>query len=154
MITNFVHELVTNSSNSIYYLYWRAPFTWPQFPITSYNITVFDDLTNDSTSNIVPVNDTHSQNLSFEGITYGESCYLITFYISAMNQLGEGEHTMMQSGHHISKFFNIIVIDNIITMFAYAVPSEIGDVETTVTFLSNGTPHLWMSLLVILIPRL
>ena len=105
MITDFVQELVANSSNSTYYLYWRAPFTWSQFPITSYNVTVFDDLTNDSTSNIVPVNDSHSQNLSFDGITYGESCYLIIFYVSAMNQLGEGEHTMTQSGHHISKFF-------------------------------------------------
>ena len=36
-------------------------------------------------------------------------------------------------------------------MFAHAVPSEIGDIETTVTFLSNGTPHLWMSFSVILI---
>ena len=27
----------------------------------------------------------------------------------------------------------------------YTVPGEIGDIETAVTFLSDGTPHLWMS---------
>ncbi len=148
IITNFIQELVTNSSDLTYYLYWSAPFTWPQFPITSYNVTVINELTNNSTTTIMPINDSVSQNLSIDGITYGESCYRITFFVSAMNQLGVGEHSMMQSGHHISKFFfNYNSIVNI--MFTYAVPSEIGDIETTVTFLSNGTPHLWMSFLVI-----
>ena len=103
IITNFSQEHVVNSSNFTYRLYWSAPFTWPGFPIISYNVTVFNHLSNNSITTIMHLNDSDSQTMSLDGITYGESCYGLTFYVSASNPLGEGEHTMMQSGHHISK---------------------------------------------------
>lgn len=104
IITNFTQEYVNNTSSFIYHLYWSAPFTWPEFLITSYNITIFSHLSNNSTTTIMHVND--SDALSLDGITHGESCYRLTFYVSASNHLGEGEHAIMQSGHHISKFSN------------------------------------------------
>ena len=104
IIVSFSQKHVADSSNFTYHLNWSAPFTWPGFPVISYNVTVFNHLENISTTIIMPINDSYSQTSTLNGITDGESCYRLTFYVTASNYLGEGENTMMQSGHHISKF--------------------------------------------------
>ena len=148
IIVNFSQEHIVNSSNFTYHLNWSAPFTWPGFPTLSYNITMLNHLDNESTTTIIPTNES-SQTLSLDGITYGDRCYRLTFYVSASNHLGDGEHSMMHSGHHIGKLSSLSYTQIMPNMLTYIiVPGEISDIETTVTFLSNGTPHLWMSFLV------
>ena len=99
-ITNFSQEYVSDSSNFTYYVDWSAPFTWPGFPIISYNVTVFSHLNNESTTTILHGNDSHPPPLSLEGISYGESCYRLEFYVTASNSIGEGNFSAIESGSY------------------------------------------------------
>ena len=105
-IITFSQQYVIDSSNFTYYLRWSAPFTWPGYPIISYNVTVFNHLYNESTITILYGNDSHPPPLSHDGITYGDSCYGLTFYVAASNRIGEGDYSAIQSGHHIGRYYN------------------------------------------------
>ena len=95
---------MVDSSNFTYHFNWNAPFTWPNFPITSYNVTVFSHLNNKSTTMILYGNDSHPSPLSHDGASYGGSCYGLTFYVAASNSIGEGDYSAIESGHHIGRY--------------------------------------------------
>ena len=103
-ITNFFQEYVVDSSNFKYHLNWSVPFTCPEFLIISYNVTVFSLLNNESTTMILYGNDSHPPPLSHDGISYGERCYRLEFYVTASNSIGEGDFSAIESGHHIGRY--------------------------------------------------
>ena len=94
-------------NNFTYYLNWSAPFTWDGFPITSYNITIYNHFSNEATTTMYSENDSEFQSLSHNGTTTGDSCYMLDFYVSAANSIGVGEPSLVQSGHPIGKQVNI-----------------------------------------------
>ena len=102
-IINLTQEHVVDNNNFTYHLNWSAPFTWPGFPITSYSVTVFIQLNNESITTIIYGNDSHPPPLSHGGrsTSYGESCYGLTFSVAASNSIGKGDFSAIESGHHI-----------------------------------------------------
>ena len=95
-----------------YHLNWSTPFTWPGFPITSYNVSIYNYSSGETTTTMKYRNDTGVLSLTHQGTSDGESCYRLNFTVAANNRLGEGERTVIQSGHSIGKARHV----NILTM--------------------------------------
>lgn len=94
------HEHVINDIFT-YRLNWSAPFTWDGFPIINYNITVYNVSSGETTTTIKHANDSGSLSLSHHGTSNGPSCYMLNLSVTASNSVGEGEPTVIQSGHPI-----------------------------------------------------
>lgn len=85
-----------------YHISWSAPFTWPGFPIISYEIVVYN--LSDPSNNVLTekfTNETQSTSLMHYGISSGETCYGLNFSVAATNGVGKGEATVFESGHPI-----------------------------------------------------
>ena len=90
-------------NNFTHHLNWSAPFTWDGFPITSYNVTVYNHSSGIATTLRKFVNDSELESFSLDSTSSGESCYMLDFYVSATNDLGEGEPSVIRTGHPIGK---------------------------------------------------
>ena len=92
-------------------LNWSKPFTWSNFPITSYTITITNYSSGEpiSTTNI-----TYSNGSGTDGchqyIGEGNDCYRLDISVAANNSLGKGQHTTVQSGHLIGEIIIIVII--------------------------------------------
>ena len=75
---------------------WSTLFTWPNFPITNYTITMFnhsdgDTITTTRTSNYV--------DYSHQSLSQGDHCYELDFTVVAANRLGSSASATIHSGH-------------------------------------------------------
>ena len=130
-------------------LSWTAPYSWPEFPITGYTVTITDYSSGEIFNKIFSTISNETQYMH-EFNTTGNDCYRFDLSVSANNSIGEGESSMIHSGHPvIGNSHNLSKI----MFIMLTIVGEIGDIERVVTFLSDGTPHVWISFLVCTIVR-
>lgn len=135
---------------SVFNLTWREPFTWDNFPIISYTITIV--LTNYSDQreaiNVEMFDITSTEDHQYQHSIKGKECYVVNFFVAATNSIGNGECSSVQYSNSIGKTYYFIFCVILSHTYSLAEVGEIGNIETTINFLSNGTPHFWMSFLV------
>jgi hypothetical protein len=94
-LTNFDNPTFT------FTLRWTAPYSWPGFPITGYTITV-TNYSSGETFDRIFTTISNEIDYIFEFNTTGNECYGIDLSVSANNTLGEGESSMIRSGHPVT----------------------------------------------------
>ena len=82
------------------YLSWTAPFTWSDFPIVNYSLTVYNHLNGDTTTIVKTANFTV---YTYQFVSHGHECYDIDFKVIATNRLGGSQPYRVQAGHPIGR---------------------------------------------------
>ena len=81
-------------------LSWTAPYSWPEFPITGYTVTITDHSSGETLNKIVSTISNQTEYM-YEFNTTGNECYRLDLSVSANNSLGKGESSMIHSGHPV-----------------------------------------------------
>ena len=81
-------------------LSWTAPYSRPEFPITGYTVTITNYSSGETFNEIFSAINNQTEYM-YEFNTIGNECYRIDLSVSANNSIGEGESSMIHSGHPI-----------------------------------------------------
>ena len=97
-------ELMENES-CLFTLSWTTPFSWSEFPITGYTI-ILSNYSNGEPFNTSFMENNITDSYLIQFNSTGNECYRLEFLVSANNSLGEGQPTIIHSGHPIIGNYN------------------------------------------------
>ena len=83
-------------------LRWNTSFTWPEFPITNYTVSMYNHSNGETTVTIWTA--TTADQYTHLFVSSGEHCYAIDFTVVAVNRLGKSQPITIPTGHPIGKY--------------------------------------------------
>ena len=93
---------MSNNETFSFTFTWTKPFTWTNFPITGYTVVLSNYSDGEPLNTTITYGERNISDFYVHQFnTTGNECYRIDFYVSANNSLGEGEPTLIQSGHPV-----------------------------------------------------
>ena len=134
LIDGFVHS----------HLSWSTPFTFPDFPINNYTVTMFNHSNGET---ITTTRTSNYADYSHQSLSQGDHCYELDFTVVAVNRLGSSPPATIYTGHPIGNLIIVRIIRIVILHIYNLVTGEIDEIETIVSF-PSAQPHLWISFLV------